>query len=75
MKAAQLDGTSDETNPINVFGIRWATTTDHLSLSLNSLHHNTSALTTKREVLKDASDLLGITISISVRAKLFIQKL
>ena len=78
MKATHLDGTSNETNPINVLGIRWATTTDRLSLSLNSLHHSTSALTTKREVLKDASKLfdpLGTTSPVSVRAKLFMQKL
>ena len=33
MNAAQLDGTSDESNPINVLGIRWAITTGHLPLS------------------------------------------
>jgi len=37
MKAAQQDRTSDETNPTNVLGIRWATDTDRLSLSLKKL--------------------------------------
>jgi len=78
MQTAQQDETADKTNPVNVPGMLWATTGDCLSLSLKSLEHRTITMTTKREVLKDASKLfdpLGITSPVSVRAKLFMQKL
>jgi len=42
------------------------------------MNHGTGALTTKGEVLKDASkffDPLGVTSPVSIRAKLFMQKL
>ena len=74
MQTAQQDGTMDEANQIIVLGMHWATSSDHLSLSLKSLHHRTIAMTTKREVLKDASKLfdpLGITSPVSIHAKLF----
>ena len=77
VELSQQDGTFDSSNPINVLGIRWDTSTDKLSLSLKGLRHPTT-LTTKREVLKDTSKLfdpLGITSPVSVRAKLFMQKL
>ena len=76
MKAAQRDGTLDEANPINVLGMQWVTTTNCLSLSLKGPHRTVSPLTTKREVLKDASKLfdpLGTTSPVSVHAKLFMQ--
>jgi len=78
MKAAQQDRTSDESDLINVLGISWNTATDCVALSLRSLHLTSSTLTTKRQVLKEASKLfdpLGITSPVSVRAKLFMQKL
>jgi len=78
MKAARQDGTSDESDPINVLGISWNTATDCLALSLKSPCLTSSTLTTKRQVLKEASKLfdpLGITSPVSVRAKLFMQKL
>jgi len=78
MKAARQDGTSDESDPINVLGISWNTATDCLALSLKSQCLTSSTLTTKHQVLKEASKLfdpLGITSPVSVRAKLFMQKL
>jgi len=78
MTTAQQEGTADDANPINVLGLRWATTSDCLSLSLKGIHHRTTTMTTKREILKDASKLfdpLGIASPVSVRAKLFMQKL
>ncbi|XP_065911201.1 uncharacterized protein [Dysidea avara] len=77
VELSQQDGTFDSSNPINVLGIRWDTSTDKLSLSLKGLRHPIT-LTTKREVLKDTSKLfdpLGITSPVTVRAKLFMQKL
>ncbi|XP_065890355.1 uncharacterized protein [Dysidea avara] len=77
VELSQQDGTFDSSNPINVLGIRWDTSTDKLSLSLKGLRHPIT-LTAKREVLKDTSKLfdpLGITSPVSVRAKLFMQKL
>jgi len=78
IETTQRDGKSDEANPIKVLGMCWATTTDYLSLSLKHLHHRTTTMTTKWEVLKNASKLfdpLGIRSPVSVCAKLFMQKL
>jgi len=77
VELSQQHETLDSSNPINVLGILWDTTSDKLSLSLKGLRLPT-ALTTKREVLKDTSKLfdpLGISSPVSVRAKLFMQKL
>jgi len=51
---------------------------DHQSPVTTHLHHRTTTMTTKQEILKNASKLfdpLGITSPVSVRAKLFMQKL
>ncbi|XP_065883974.1 uncharacterized protein [Dysidea avara] len=77
VEMSRQDGTLDSSNLTNVLGLQWDTTADKLSLSLKGLGHPTT-LTTKREVLKDASKLfdpLGITSPVSVRAKIFMQKL
>ena len=77
MEMSRQDGTLDSANPINVLGLQWNLATDRLSLSLKGLHQPT-ALTTKRDVLKNASKLfdpLGLTSPVSVRAKVFMQKL
>ena len=76
MKAAH--GTSDESDLINVLGLSWSTATDCLALSLKSLCLTSSTLTTKHQVLREASklfDSLGITSPVFVRAKLFMQQL
>jgi len=55
VELSQQDRTLDSSNPTNVLGILWDTTSDKLSLSLKGLHLPT-ALTTKCKV-KDASKL------------------
>ena len=62
----------------NFLGIQWNTTTDQLSIASKRIHTADKQLTTKRHVLKDASKLFdpfGIASPVSVRAKLFMQKL
>jgi len=74
VEMSRQDGTLDSSNPVNVLGLQWDLTTDRLSLSLRQ----PTALTTKRDVLKNASKLfdpLGLTSPVSVRAKVFMQKL
>ena len=78
LEIAQQDGTADEKRLTNVLGIQWNSITDQLSLTLKGLRPTTSPVTTKREVLQDSSKLfdpLGIVSPVSVRAKLFIQRL
>ena len=76
---AQENGVASTPNLTNILGLQWNTATDYLSLvpKLTSVAIDKS-FTTKREVLKEASKLfdpLGITSPVSVRAKLFMQKL
>ena len=62
----------------NILGLQWNTRTDHLSLTFKSANTENKLFITKREVLKEASKLfdpLGITSPVSVRSKLFMQKL
>ena len=76
---AQENGVASTSQLTNILGLQWNTATIYLSLvqKLTSVVIDKS-FTTKREVLKEASKLfdpLGITSPVSVRAKLFMQKL
>ena len=60
------------------WGLQWNTTTDQLSIAPKRIQTADKQLTTKRQVLKDASKLFdpfGIASPVSVHAKLFMQKL
>ena len=76
---AQENGVASVSQLTNILGLQWNTATNYLSLvqKLTSVVIDKS-FTTEREVLKEASKLfdpLGITSPVSVRAKLFMQKL
>ena len=75
---AQEDKIASSSHLTNVLGLQWNTTTDHLSIALKRIHTADKKLTTKRQVLKNASKLFapfGIASPMSVRAKLFVQKI
>ena len=72
------DGVNSSSQVINVLGLQWNTATEQLSLMPKIIGTADRPLITKREVLKDASKLFdpfGIASPVSVRAKLFMQKL
>ena len=48
----QQDKTADETNPTNILGINWNTSTDKLSLAPKRLIPADTTLVTKREILQ-----------------------
>ena len=72
---ASKDGASDNSNPVNVLGLRWETQTDVLSLTTKSHLPAATSLVTKRDVLQESSkvyDPLGILSPVMIKAKLFI---
>ena len=74
----QQDKTADETNPTNILGINWNTSTDKLSLAPKQLIPADTTLVMKREILQDSSkifDPIGLTAPITIRAKLLLQRL
>jgi len=77
-RKAQNDKVACKSHLTNVLGLQWNTTTDQLSIASKKIHTVDKPSTTKRQVLKDASKLfdpLGMGSPVSVRAKLFMQKL
>ena len=71
---AQDDKIATSSHLANVLGLQWNTTTDQLSIAPKKIHTADKQLTTKHQVLKDASKLFdpfGIASPVSVRAKLF----
>ena len=76
---AREEDVAGHTQFTNILGLQWNTITDCLSLAPKMANAMIDkSFTTKREVLKEASKLfdpLGITSPVSVRAKLFMQKL
>ena len=74
----QQNKTADETNPTNILGINWNTSTDKLSLAPKRLIPADTTLVTKREILQDSSkifDPIGLTAPITIHAKLLLQRL
>ena len=70
-RKAQDDNVASSFHLTNFLGIQWNTTTDQLSIASKRIHTADKQLTTKRQVLKDASKLFdpfGITSPVSVRA-------
>ena len=68
----------DNSQLTNILGLQWNTRTDYLSLTPTITNTEDKLFITKREILKEASKLfnpLGVTSPVSVRAKLFMQKL
>lgn len=77
-RMAQDNKIASSSRLTNVLGLQWNTTTDQLFIAPKKIHMADKQLTTKRQVLKDASKLfdpLGIASPVSVCAKLFMQKL
>jgi len=75
---ATEDGVNDDSQSVNMLGLRWNTTTDELSLAVKSTISTHDHLVTKRKVLKDLSkvfDLLGFAVPVVVRAKILMQQL
>ena len=75
---ASKDRVTDNSNPVNVLGLRWETQTDVLSLTTKSPLPATTSLVTKRDVLRESSkvyDPLGMLSPVMIKAKLFIQTL
>ena len=73
-----IDGTGAEPDPVNVLGLQWDTTNDTISLTLKSPIPTYQTLVTKREVLCETSkifDPIGVLSPVTVREKVFIQKL
>ena len=63
---------------MNVLGLHWDTVADTLSFAPKAIIPENCVLVTKREVLQQSSkifDPLGFLSSVTIRAKLFIQKL
>ena len=75
---AAQDNVSDDSQSVNVLGLRWNPTTDELSLAAKPTILTHDHLVTKREVLQDISkifDPLGLAAPVVIRAKILMQKL
>ena len=78
MEQAWKDGTAADPGSVNVFGIQWDTNNDTISLILKNPIPTYHTLVTKREALREASkvfDPIGILSPVTVKAKIFMQKL
>ena len=75
---ATEDSVNDDSQSVNVLGIRWNPTTDELSLAVKSTISTHDHLVTKREVLQNLSkifDPLGFAAPVVIRAKILMQQL
>ena len=75
---ATEDGVNDDSQSVNMLGLRWNTTTDELSLAVKSTISTHDHLVTKREVLQDLSkvfDPLGFAAPVVTRANILMQQL
>ena len=78
MTIAAQDNVSDDSQSVNILGLRWNPTTDKLSLAAKPTILAHDHLVTKREVLQDLSkifDPLGLAAPVVIRAKILMQKL
>ena len=72
------ESTAHTGDEINTLGMRWNTSSDTLALTNKSTLNTHQQLITKREVLQQSSkifDPLGIIAPITIRAKIFLQRL
>ena len=77
-RKAHEDSVGSKLQLTNILGLQWNTRTDHLSFTFKSANAENKLFITKHEVIKEASKLfdpLGVTSPVSVRPKLFMQKL
>ena len=75
---AAEDSVNDDSQSVNVLGIRWNSTMDELSLPVKSIILTHDHLVTKGEVLQDLSkifDPLGFAAPVVIRAKILMQQL
>ena len=75
---AAQDNVSDDSQSVNILGLRWNPTTDVLSLAAKPTILTYDYLVTKREVLQDffkTFDLLGLAALVVIRAKILLQRL
>ena len=75
MEQARKDGTAAEPGSINILGLQWNTISDTLSLIMKSPIPTHHTLVTKREVLREASKVFGVLSPVTVKEKIFMQKL
>jgi len=69
-------GVNDDSQSVNMLGLRWNTTADKLSLAVKSTILTHDHLVTKREVLQDllkVFDPLGFAAPVVIRAKILMQ--
>jgi len=77
---AQQDSVADSTTLVNILGLQWNIVTDTLQFVQKTVlpcNHSTTFIT-KRQVLQQSSkvfDPLGYLAPVTIRAKLFLQKL
>ena len=75
---ATQESTAHTGDEINTLGMRWNTSSDTLALTNKTTLNTHQQLITKREVLQQSSkifDPLGIIAPITIRAKIFLQRL
>ena len=73
----QKEKTADTSTPNNILGMLWNPVSDQLSLTPKSTLIPGNSLTTKRELLQESSkvfDPIGITVPVTIQAKLLVQK-
>ena len=75
---AAQDNVSDDSQSVDILGLKWNPTTDELSLAAKPTILTHDYLVTKKEVLQDISktfDPLGLAAPVVIRAKILMQRL